>query len=51
MGMINDCHCHADDSWLVLYAFPRIEKGRASAQAYMEAIQLATTSQRSVTVP
>jgi len=42
---------HADGSWLVLYAFLRIEKGRAPAQAYTEAIQIATTSQRSVTVP
>ena len=42
---------HADGSWLVLYAFLRIEKGRAPAQAYAEAIQLATTSHSSVALP
>jgi hypothetical protein len=42
---------HADGSWLVLYAFLRIEKGRAPGQAYAEAMQLATTSQRFVTAP
>jgi peptidoglycan hydrolase-like protein with peptidoglycan-binding domain len=41
---------HADGSWLVLYAFLRIEKGRTPAQAYGEAIQLATTSQQFVTI-
>ncbi len=42
---------HADGPWLVLYAFLRIEKGRAPSQAYAEAMQLATTSQRFVTAP
>jgi hypothetical protein len=42
---------HADGSWLVLYAFLRIEKGRAPAQAYAEAIQLATTPKSSVVLP
>jgi hypothetical protein len=42
---------HPDGSWLVLYAFLRIEKGRAPAQAYAEAIQLATTPQSSILLP
>jgi hypothetical protein len=41
---------HADGSWLVLYAFLRIEKGRTPARAYAEAIRLATTPHRFVTV-
>lgn len=41
---------HADGSWLVLYAYLRIEKGRAPTQAYSEAIQLATTRSNRITV-
>ncbi len=42
---------HADGSWLMLYAFLRIEKGHAPAQAYAEAIQLATTPRNAVAIP
>jgi peptidoglycan hydrolase-like protein with peptidoglycan-binding domain len=42
---------HADGSWLALYAWLRIERGRAPAQAYEEAIRLATTSNSYVTLP
>lgn len=41
---------HADGSWLVLYAYLRIEKKRDPGQAYEEAIEVATTQQRFVTV-
>lgn len=41
---------HADGAWLVLYAYLRIEKGRAPNQAYAEAIQLATTRAGSIAV-
>lgn len=41
---------HADGSWLVLYAYLRIEKGRVPTQAYSEAIQLATTRSNRITV-
>lgn len=40
----------ADGAWLVLYAYLRIEKGRTPEQAYAEAIQMATTRARSITV-
>ncbi len=42
---------HADGSWLILYAYLRINKGRTQDQAYNEAIRLATTSNRFVTLP
>jgi peptidoglycan hydrolase-like protein with peptidoglycan-binding domain len=42
---------HADGAWLVLYAYLRLEKGRTPSQAYTEAIQLATTPNRFITVP
>jgi peptidoglycan hydrolase-like protein with peptidoglycan-binding domain len=42
---------HADGSWLILYAYLRIEKGRTPSQAYNEAIRLATTPDRFITVP
>lgn len=41
---------HADGSWLVLYAYLRIEKKRDPGQAYEEAIEVATTQQRFVAV-
>ena len=42
---------HADGAWLVLYAWLRIQKGRSPSTAYEEAIRLATTSQRYVSLP
>jgi peptidoglycan hydrolase-like protein with peptidoglycan-binding domain len=42
---------HADGSWLALYSWLRIERGRTPAQAYQEAIRLATTPNSYVTLP
>jgi hypothetical protein len=42
---------HADGSWLALYAWLRINRGRTPAQAYQEAIRLATTPNSYVTLP
>ncbi len=42
---------HADGSWVALYSWLRIERGRTPAQAYEEAIRLATTPNSFVTLP
>jgi len=42
---------HADGSWLVLYAWLRIEKNLPPVQAYEEAIRLATTRANTVPLP
>jgi len=42
---------HADGSWLVLYAWLRLEAGRSPEAAYEEAARLGTTSERAVLLP
>jgi hypothetical protein len=42
---------HADGAWLVLYAWLRLEAGMSEAEAYAEAVRLATTRERSVKLP
>jgi hypothetical protein len=42
---------HADGSWLVLYAYLRLQAGMTPATAYAEAVRLGTTQSKSVPVP